>query len=152
MNAKTEVRVADLTGQALDWAVAKAIGRPVFVHTVAEQMAELQPGDFTDYEKQRLWQIKKPRLRIAESPSYSNPCPAYSSDWSQGGSLIDKHRISFGTIGTGPEDEHGNEPIVALTSALHYKACEGTTHLIAACRAIVATAFGDTISIPAELA
>ena len=71
-----------------------------------------------------------------------------SNNWATCGPLIEKYRISFVTIGTGPEDEQGNEPIVALTSGLHYKACQGKTHLVAACRAIVAARLGDEVDVP----
>ncbi|MEJ5278747.1 phage protein NinX family protein [Pseudomonas sp. MYb541] len=130
MNAKTEVRVADLTGKALDWAVAIASG--------AEEVKTTEHGISCIYQ-------------LPEGGCWTNLYTP-STDWSQGGLLIDMHRISFVTAGTGPEDQYGNEPIVALSSSLHYKACEGSTHLIAACRAIVATKLGETISVPAELA
>jgi hypothetical protein len=64
--------------------------------------------------------------------------------WSEGGQLIDKHRINFATIGTGPRDEHGNEPIVAIT-ANGRNAMTGPTHLIAAMRAIVRDTYGEEI-------
>jgi hypothetical protein len=129
MNAKTEVRVADLTGKALDWAVAIATG--------AEEVKTTEHGVSCIYQ-------------LPEGGCWTNFYQP-STDWSQGGLLIDVYRISFVTSGTGPQDEQGNEPIVALTSALHYKVCAGSTHLIAACRAIVATKLGELIRVPAEL-
>lgn len=62
-----------------------------------------------------------------------------SASWAQGGPLIDKHRMSF----------WGGENYV-------YAVCAGgegygPTHLVAACRAIVAASLGDTVSVPAAL-
>lgn len=68
-----------------------------------------------------------------------------STDWAQGGPIIERERMSFAATGTGPKDENGNEPIVAI-SATGRKAMEGATHLIAAMRAFVASKFGETVS------
>jgi hypothetical protein len=67
-----------------------------------------------------------------------------STTWSDGGPLIDKHRINFATMGTGPRDENGREPVVAITYDGR-NAMTGPTHLIAAMRAIVRDTFGDTV-------
>lgn len=140
----TEVKTQELSGAALDWAVAKSVGLPVFVHTVDEQMAELQPGDFTDFERERLWQIKKPRIRIAESQNYSNPCPTYSTDWSQCGPLIAKIKIGFGPAlgGWVAHPHRPNAPTEWLTA---------DEPLVAICRAIVADKLGMVVSVPSEL-
>ncbi|WP_052671897.1 phage protein NinX family protein [Stutzerimonas stutzeri] len=143
MSQMIEVKTAELEGAALDWAVAKAEGLPVCVMSVADQMAQFQPGDFTDYEREQLWQIKKPKVRIAEEVSHhSKPCPSYSTDWSQGGLLIDEHRVLFG-------QDFGI--FVATIPGLAPTHAAGKTHLIASCRAIVAAKLGDTVQVPAEL-
>lgn len=145
-----EVKTAELIGPALDWAVAKAEGLPVFVMSVADQMAQFQPGDFTDYERERLWQIKKPKVRIAEEVSHhSKPCPSYSTDWSQGGPLIDK-------IG-GFELKVWLESTPETKCEAHIHSYEGNwivfgpTPLIAAMRCLVAAKLGDTVQVPKEL-
>lgn len=120
-----EVKTSELIGPALDWATAKA--------------SETKIDDSRGKE-----------LRIDIAPGLQSPW-APSVNWYQGGPLIDKYRVSFVTSGTGPEDDSGNEPIVALTSGLNYKAANGKTHLLAACRAIVAENLGPTISVPKEL-
>lgn len=125
MDNMIEVKTAELIGPALDWAVALATGR-----YMQEDLRHRAPVTH-DTRDPELW---RPSLI-----------------WSHGGPLIEKYRVSFVTIGTGPEDEEGNEPIVALTSGLHYKACEGKTHLIAACRAIVAAKLGETVQVHKEL-
>jgi hypothetical protein len=135
-----EVATASLIGKALNYAVATVEGWEFAIeHRFNDGGHNHRPGDYWSW-----WRREEQLVQFATFD--------YCTKWEKGGPLIEKYRISFVTIGTGPEDDEGNEPIVALTSALHYKACEGKTHLIAACRAIVATALGDTVSIPAELA
>lgn len=70
----------------------------------------------------------------------------YSTDWRHGGELISKYRISF-------EDEGDcysallalERPVVSVGSAF------GSTHLVAACRAIVHAKLGETVLVPKEL-
>lgn len=74
-----------------------------------------------------------------------------SADWSQGGPLIEKHRMDFtfdrdGLVFAYLCDENGIE----LPSSHKWEAF-GPTHLIAACRAIVAAHLGEVVSVPAEL-
>ena len=116
-----EVKTADLIGYALDWAVAKAEGKTV----------KIIPGpiDGKPYPLDENYDLFSP-----------------STDWSQVGPLIENHRISF-------EDEDDcfsallalERPVVSVGSAF------GSTHLIAACRAIVAAKLGDTVQVPEEL-
>jgi hypothetical protein len=122
-----EVKTVDLAGPALDWAIAQIEGVEVAI-------AAPQYGTG--------WRVYKPNFGGKYSPS---------TDWAFGGPLVEKHRISFVTHGTGPDDEDGNEPIVALTSGLNYRALAAKTHLLAACRAIVAAKLGDTVQVPKEL-
>lgn len=111
----TEVKTAELSGPALDWAVAKADG---------QDMALLIPVGG----------------RVQICGMWSSNCTfSPSRDWSQGGPLIGKHRMSF-------ED--------GVTD--YYAVCAGgegygPTHLVAACRAIVSAALGDTVQVPSEL-
>ena len=67
---KTNVKY--LKGPALDWAVAKCLGR---------SRAYLIPEDFEDYQKEGLM--------------------LYSSSWAQGGPIIEKHRINIVTTDDG---------------------------------------------------
>lgn len=154
-----EVKTADLIGPALDWAVAKAIGLPVFVKTVADQMAELGPDDFTDYEREQLWNIKKPLLRITEIAPHSNACPSYSTDWSQGGPLIGECLTGLARMG-GEWCAFALEGKAAQIFAIvegyfDVDAADadgaGDTELIATCRAVVAAKLGDVVQVPAEL-
>lgn len=119
MSQMIEVKTAELSGAALDWAVAKAEGVSVFLSTS-------NTGTLT------CWLSEKPKQQY--SPS---------TRWRQAGPLIENNRIGFGLYPnayfacTGLNDCGGE--------------ASGPTHLIAACRAIVAAKLGDTVAVPAEL-
>ena len=131
-----EVKTAELIGPALDWAVAEAESIQRFV------MGNDWPGnsavdDAADRDRVVICNLIG-RLVVARGGWSDEWKP--SASWAQGGPLIDKHRMSF----------WGGENYV-------YAVCAGgegygPTHLVAACRAIVAAKLGDIVQIPAELA
>ena len=117
------VKTCELIGPALDWAVAKADG--VSTHKFREKTFALFGS-----------------LAIPLGDAENGYAP--STCWHCGGPLIHAHAIGF--VGhdadnwlafSSPEDET-HEGI-------------GPTHLVAACRAIVAAKLGDTVQIPDEL-
>lgn len=120
-----EVKTADLFGEALGWAVRKAEGLDLF-------LAPPEYGNpwrvFARYQGEAIQHTKR-----------FNPW----EDWPLGGTLIAKYRIGFSLYSdsfiavTGLDDIAGDS--------------DGLTHLIAACRAIVAAKLGDTIRVPKEL-
>ncbi|WP_236175966.1 phage protein NinX family protein [Pseudomonas pseudonitroreducens] len=135
-----EMETADLIGVALDWAVLYALN-----------------GDGPDWivEEGVLFIVTTRDVRvgmdgIVEQEFYDPYRP--STRWDHGGPLIDKHRFEFEWVGS---DWHG-EPLQFFTAC----GCDmpadatssGSTHLIAACRAIVRAKLGETVQIPAELA
>ena len=97
-----EIKVSELSGSALDWCVAKAIGeyKPVAV-------------------------------------------PKYSTDWGQGGPIIEREKIKISPYHNCGLwwAEHG------ITSSIE----QGCTPLIASMRCFVASKMGDIVSIPLEL-
>lgn len=125
------MKVSDLTGARLDYWVAKAQG------AICATWSDGKPIIFADW-------LSFPALQCTPAghrKDYFRP----STDWSQGGPLIDKHRINFATIGTGPADENGREPVVAITYDGR-NAMTGPTHLIAAMRAIVRDTYGEEVN------
>lgn len=120
MSQFVEVKTAELTGPALDWAVAKAVGGKV---------------DW-EGESKLLWFESSNHEWVVWSPS---------TDWAQGGPLIDKHHVGFSlfTDWVATVETPDSGVIIATES--------GPTHLIAACRAIVAAKLGDAVQVPAEL-
>lgn len=66
-----------------------------------------------------------------------------SGNWHQGGPLIENFMIGFGVY---------SDAYFAVIGVNEISGAEnGHTHLIAACRAIVAAKLGDTVSVPKEL-
>ena len=78
--------------------------------------------------------------------------PSYSTDWDFGGPLVQQYQVALA-----PEAHHGAEGTEMSDrwqADIYYGGGEQYTTdycdsaLIAACQAIVATKFGDTISVP----
>lgn len=109
------MKTNELTGQALDWAVAKCegvrIGQPEHISYALEFRMMHDSGDL-----------------------------AYSTDWSQGGPIIEREHIALWSEGYDWE-------------AKQYGQHEswGQTPLIAAMRCYVASKLGDEVEIPKEL-
>ena len=125
------INTADLSGAALDWAVAKVEG----VSTVMFRPEKTEP--------------RKPFAlfgSLALSIGGDNPEYSYSpsSCWHCGGPLIDKFRVRV---------VYSDDDITpyAVTRECHPALQAGDTVLQAAMRAIVASELGDTVDVPAEL-
>jgi hypothetical protein len=69
-------------------------------------------------------------------------CDSYSTDWAQGGPIIERERIEIFTH---------DEEWFAYSSNSKPEDFPGDTQLIAAMRCYVASQFGDTVDIPEEL-
>ena len=131
-----EVKTAELIGPALDWAVAVALGwqmRRVPKDIDGNHGGEvLAPQDLsTDFQY-------PPRGAIPVGYFLRR----WSTDWSQGGPLIDKHNVEILRAG---------DCVMAKLYGLTNAAGDGKTPLVAACRAIVAAKLGDAVSVPEEL-
>ena len=124
------MKTSELTGAALDWAVAKCAG--------------WIKGDVTHPKFCRLWrdQIRTPAIYP-------------STDWAQGGALIEREGIGFfcnRTTATGARfksDTGADWRAFALNKhGVHYF---GPTPLIAAMRCYVRAKLGDEVDVPKEL-
>lgn len=115
MTDMIEVKTAELVGPALDWAVAKAEGHEPLV--VPTGRAECSVGVI---------------LATDDGPKGFACRP--STNWSQGGPLIEKYKVSI-AYHNGPDCT----PMACLSDAHPAFEC-GDTVLIAACRAIVRAA------------
>ena len=112
------MKTSELTGPALDWAVDEARGFG------ADYLKWWRVGGDTRFTHCEIMR-------------------AYSTDWSQGGPIIERegirlHRGVTGQWWAGPETDP-------------HRPVDGPTPLIAAMRCYVASRFGDTIDIPEEL-
>lgn len=116
MSAMVDVKVAELSGSALDWAVAKAQGVEIDL-----------PGSDVVWAK----------YAGAYSPS---------TDWSQGGPLIESQMVSLHC----PQSTY--DIWAGWVIADKGEFCQGgDTALIAVCRTIVAAKLGDVVNVPEEL-
>jgi hypothetical protein len=80
-----------------------------------------------------------------EGACHDEPFPSYSTDWAQGGPIIERERISLF------EDVNDWSAKASIDHPLWDKRWAGPTPLIAAMRCFVASKLGDTIEIPNEL-
>lgn len=144
MTEMIEVKVAELEGAALDWAVACAVEAWKTAHelfptwTLDATFSGVQPMVYSD--GQAICQLV-PNNPMRQDPQRYSP----STDWTQGGPLIERYKVEF----------RFSIPSEVMASAFDghlgvgYRL--GSNHLIAAMRAIVAAELGETVQVPAEL-
>ena len=128
------MKVSELTGHALDWAVAKCAG----LLEPRERYGKMVPAVVLDME---YWSNGDPMVRL-------NPCPDVyyraeydpSTNWEHGGPIIERERINLWNEGHDWEASLYGKHIVW-----------GETPLVASMRCYVASKLGDEVEIPAEL-
>jgi len=130
------MKTSNLIGSALDWAVAKCEDKP------EETLDPL------------TW----------ECTAYPSGCYNYSTNWSQGGPILEREFIAVFSVETRPfegqwaacvdrhqqsrfDNEEGDEMYTFYPSGLSY----GPTPLVAAMRCFVEDKLGDEIDIPKAL-
>jgi len=129
------MKTHELIGPALDWAVAKCEGGNIEIHST-----------------QMIMERRLRSLSIDEAATLPPPTPylvipgkgnaQFSTDWAQGGPIIDRERIQFRS-----EQRTQYRAFIGQFGADGV----GPTHLIAAMRCYVASKLGDEIEIPEEL-
>ena len=102
------MKTSELSGAALDWAVAQCEYLPV-------------------------------------RDGFDDNCPEYSTNWAQGGPIIERENISIE-----PGEEESWFAFTEVDTDIHFF-YSGPTPLIAAMRCYVAMKLGDGVNIPAEL-
>lgn len=117
------MKTAELTGAHLDYWVARAEGVP------AEQLSIRRVQRSTDMHCVRHWQP----YRCAQTGVLN-----YSTNWAQGGPLIEKY-----TITPYPSPFGGWDGYNRLDMHMHESRSD--TPLIAICRAVVRAKFGDEV-------
>ena len=131
-----KVKTADLIGPALDWAVAQCEG--------------LNPNSDPKVRRQYVGYSG-----FAEAAGFGYAIKHYSTDWSQGGAIIERESVEL---------LKGN-PILFVDGtredlwiAKHQSVADrrpngvhGPTPLIAAMRCFVASRLGDEVDVPEEL-
>ncbi|MDM9589638.1 DUF2591 family protein [Pseudomonas asiatica] len=117
-----EVRVSNLSGEALGWAVGKAEGLDVYLEPPGYNGVPWRV--FARYQGQAIEHTKR-----------YNPW----EDWALAGALVDKYRVCL-DFKCGMWSALGDEWVAGCR-----------TPLIAICRAVVAAKLGDTVQVPKEL-
>lgn len=131
MNDMIEVKTSELIGPALDWAVLFA------GYGDGPDWRLIDGGLFII----GLVDIRVGMDGIGQQETIDPFQP--SARWKDGGPLIEKYMIGFGVY---------SDAYFAVVGLNDISGAEnGPTHLIAACRAIVASKLGDTVSVPREL-
>ena len=138
-----KIKVSELTGAALDWAVAKAFGYNVIVVTGQQRYDRLDPEEKADREYSELIRSSRPML-YWDNPTARTPCPSFSTDWVLGGQIIERELIEL------RYDRTGRWANAWIASTLE-RMIGGPTPLIAAMRCYVAAKLGDEVDIPDEL-
>jgi hypothetical protein len=112
------MKTSELTGMALDWAVAKCEGE--------------------EYRDRLEW----------DGIGQEYPAHKYSTDWAQGGPIIEREKISVGN-----QEHIKGQPNHSNWYATERKDAHGfgQTPLIAAMRCYVASKIGDEVELPKEL-
>ena len=126
------MKTSELTGVALDWAVAKCEGHDAHVY-----------GGI----------VRTTMLKV-----FGPECH-YSTDWSQGGPIIEREKIGVWWATHYVDDEgieYGNHWYAEMgctddNADKPYGIFTGPTPLIAAMRCYVASKLGDEVEIPEEL-
>lgn len=134
MSEFVEVKTSELIGPALDWAVAKAIGY---------QVVEVPP----DFHGNNAGEVLAPAGLIESGYRWPNVgrvhpaafCKNWSVDWEHGGPLFDLYCSAL------------NKSESGWWALAGKRIGEGETAMVAICRAIVATKFGEVAQVPAEL-
>jgi hypothetical protein len=122
------MKTQDLTGAALDWAVATCEGY-TDLHKIAgrwphePQLAMMPPR--REYGEVELWQL------------------GYATDWSLSGPIIEREMLHLGWVLCDGQ--------TCWTATAYQAEGEGPTPLIAAMRCYVQSRLGDEVDIPEEL-
>lgn len=127
------MKTSELTGAALDWAVAQCEDfKKVYVYPAWSN-------------KHGAYGPAQVMVSVEKNSSYDY-CP--STNWNQAGPIIEREKVSATFFPDGAHPEGG----AWLAYALEYPHEEyGPTPLIAACRCYVASKLGDEVEIPEEL-
>jgi hypothetical protein len=123
-----KIKTYELIGNSLDWAVAKCEGG-IYLRPSVRNSFWMWPGEPARYSKQ---------------------APSYSTDWAQGGPIIEREKIDLLTEKRMPDSW--------LASVARYQNGKrligwrlhqyGPTPLVAAMRCLVASKLGDEIEVP----
>ena len=133
------MKVSELTGHALNWAVAMAEGDKVYRPRLGRPSDWDKEAYLADGSDDR-WVVRVQNPKVAHFVDWTyNP----SGDWMQGGPIIEREKLDVFCSGNVWDASTGDRHPNVIKS--------GTTPLVAAMRCYVASKLGDEVEIPAEL-
>jgi|SanBayMetagenome_1026888.scaffolds.fasta_scaffold80471_1 hypothetical protein len=126
-----KIKTSELTGAALDWAVAKA----------ADYLSRM--GDH--------WMVTLPGVRVRMNFVPGPRCSfSPSTRWAQSGPIIEQEHIEWQWL-PAPDKAHQYGARKPSLGGLNRTFCvDGPTVLVAAMRCFVASKLGDEVEIPKE--
>lgn len=138
-----KIKIQNLSGSALDWAVANCEGLSIKLDPLGSGNPE-NGGHWIWDENETISKYKYSKIGSSYSPS---------TDWAQGGLIIEREKITVQTDPTDPHPEQWSAYLRANLFTNDGSDCfrDGSTPLIAAMRCYVASKIGETIEIPKEL-
>ena len=133
------MKTNELTGHALNWAVAMAEGDKVYRPRLGRPSDWDKEAYLADGSDDR-WDVRVQNPKVAHFVDWTyNP----SGDWMQGGPIIEREKLDVFCSGNVWDASTGDRHPNVIKS--------GTTPLVAAMRCYVASKLGDEVEIPAEL-
>jgi hypothetical protein len=133
------MKTKELTGHALNWAVAMAEGDKVYRPRLGRPSDWDKEAYLADGSDDR-WVVRVQNPKVAHFVDWTyNP----SGDWMQGGPIIEREKLDVFCSGNVWDASTGDRHPNVIKS--------GTTPLVAAMRCYVASKLGDEVEIPAEL-
>ena len=133
------MRASELTGHALNWAVAQAEGDKVYRPRLGRPADWDKEAYLKDGSDDR-WVVRVQNPKVAHFVDWTyNP----SGDWWQGGEIIEREWIEICRLNNG---EWRGQWYEQATEKIHRE--YGDTPLIAAMRCYVASKLGDEVEIP----
>jgi hypothetical protein len=124
-------RTAQLSGPALDWAVAKCEGKRIAIWPAIKDMQKLT--EVSVYDPNIEW--------FRFSPS---------TNWAQAGPIIERRRICL-VFNDALRKWEASPSGRSLTGAAPPGRCRASAALVAAMRCLVATELGKTVDVPDRL-
>lgn len=133
------MKVSELTGHALNWAVAMAEGDKVYRPRLGRPSDWDKEAYLADGSDDR-WVVRVQNPKVAHFVDWTyNP----SGSWMEGGPIIEREKLDVFCSGSVWDASTGDRHPNVIKS--------GTTPLVAAMRCYVASKLGDEVEIPAEL-
>ena len=144
------IKVSEATGVPLDWMVAKCEDHSVVIESIAEQAERFSALLLVDGQKPPQAAVDavianlKPRMKIEGTHGiHLIPVPNYSTNWAQGGQIIEREKIATQFW----VSENAWEALIKGGFFASY----GPTPLVAAMRCYVVSKLGDEVEVPDEL-